>query len=168
MTLTPVAIEWDTPNGNELSPLGNVISVALQTGGDWRNPVRQCRIGIWDGTEIFVIDRGARAGAGQDKAMAYRSFVRELGGQLADMETTRTRFTAGYGEAQYRFLVICTALLTLICVAVPFALLLITGKPQVLVALAIGAVLIWPLVAMMKNNTPRSFDPRLPPPELLE
>ena len=167
IALTRETIEWRTKDGSQSASLDTIVSVALQSGGDWRNPIKQCRIGFRNGNEVRAIDRGAGASADEDPATVYPGFVRALCGRLAEKDESGIRFTAGYPETRYRFLMVLSALLAGICVLLPFGLLFKTGEPKVLAILVVGAVLIWPLVRMMRTNAPRNFSPHQPPTELL-
>ena len=62
---------------------------------------------------------------------------------------------------------VAAILLGLIIVAVPLALVLITGETRAFLLLVAGAVLALPLARMVKANTPRPYTPDALPDELM-
>lgn len=52
-------------------------------------------------------------------------------------------------------------------VYLPLVALLLTAEVQPFMLMVFGALFIWHLVPMMKNNAPRRFDPLKPPDALL-
>jgi hypothetical protein len=156
-------IAWHEDGTRHQAQLADTVSVHLQTGGDWQNPIAQCDIGFTDGRVLHVSDATASGLPDQVSRVVYRDFLRDLHGRL---ESDRVSFTAGYSQARYRVVLIASILLGLILVATPLVLLMITGETRALLLLFVGAMLALPLARMVKANAPRPYTPDTPPEEL--
>ncbi len=154
-------IAWREDGARHEAKLADILSVHLQSGGDWQNAIGQCDIGLHDGRVLHVSDATASGVPDQARRAVYRDFLRDLHGRL---ERGRVSFTAGYSQARYCVVLIAAILLGLIIVAVPLALLLITGETRALLLLFVGLMLALPLARMAKANAPRPYTPE----ELME
>jgi len=55
----------------------------------------------------------------------------------------------------------------LLFIVTPLGLLMVTGDLHILIPMAMGLSLCWPLTRLMMNNTPRDYSPDRLPEELL-
>jgi len=166
VTLTDTHIAWTADGRADGAPFRNIASVALQQTGSWQAPIGQCRITFADGytLTLFNADAGGRRNAQQ--AVIYREFVRDLHQRLA-AHAGNIRFTAGLPPGRYHVVLVCAVLLGLICFVGPLALLPFTRDLRTLGVMFAGGMLCWPLVSMMRNNAPRSYQPDRLPEEVL-
>lgn len=167
VTLGGHRIAWRFDGRDEEAPLETVAAVHLESGGDWQNAVNACRITFRSGNGLTISDAGQYGTADGAQTPLYRSFVRDLHARLAAAKST-VDYTAGYGPARYNVVLVCAVLLGLMAVALPFVLLFIVQKLEVLYLLAIGIALTWPLYKMVAANAPRRYDPRHLPKELMQ
>jgi len=163
-------VAW-TRNGEQVSArLDTIRTVRLQSGGDWRNTINTCQISFADAPMLTVMDVGAAGFADEGQLPAYRAFVHDLHTTLIAQDlAARIDFIAGYTQGRYMLILTCAILLGLIAIGTPLVLLMFFVRNlQVLGVLAAGAILMWPLVKMVRNNRPRPYDPAHPPGELME
>ncbi len=167
ITLTNTHIKWTFDGRPDEASLTNIVSVRLVTAGDWRNAVAQCQITFADGY-FLTASNGSSSGLPSDKqTLPYQEFVRDLHRRLIAAGRDTITFTAGYRPLNYYIVLVCAILLGTMAVPLPLILLLLTGELAALWVLIGGAFLIWPLVRMVRNNAPSTYDPRDLPEELL-
>ena len=157
-------IAWREDGARHEAKLAEVVSVHLQSGGDWQNAIGQCDIGLHDGRVLYVSDATASGLPDEAQRAVYRDFLRDLHARLAG---ARVSFTAGYSRTRHRAVLVASILLGLIIVAIPLVLLLITGEARALLLLFAGAMLALSLAHMVKANAPRPYTPDAPPDELM-
>ena len=164
ITLGQGRIAWHEDGARHQAELADIVSVHLQSGGDWRNVIGQCDIGFHDGRVLHVSDANASGLADEAQRAVYHDFLRDLHARLGGH---RVSFTAGYSPGRYYVVLVCAILLGLILVVVPLVLLMITGETSALFLLFVGATLALPLARMVKSNAPRPYTPDDPPEELM-
>ena len=168
VTLSDERLDWTFDGRADAARLDSIAQVHLQTGGAWMEEglIAMCRITFRDGRTLSVSDVD-QAGLKDDaRAGTYCAFVRDLHGRLARLDST-ARFTAGYGEVQFRVIAICAALLGAIGIGIPLVALLFRPNLEILLMLGGGIALTVPLFTMLMKNAPRSYDLRHFPIELL-
>jgi hypothetical protein len=189
VTLGGGTIGWTYDGTAETRRLNDIAAVNLQSVGSWQNAVQQCSIAFTGGTRLVVSDAAAHGLPTKAQSTIYRDFVRDLHAALRAHASDGVRYTAGYGEARYRFVSVFSALLGFLLVAVPAVLFFFTitctptpiqcddlfctparecpGATSVLAVLGVGAILLWPLWRMVKANAPRTYSPEALPEDLL-
>jgi len=189
VTLGCGTISWTYDGTAETKELDDIAAVNLQSVGSWQNAVQQCSIAFNDGTKLVVSDAAAHGLPTKAQSAIYRDFVRGLHAALRAQASDGVRYSAGYGEARYRFVFVFSALLGLLLVAVPAGLFFWTltctptpiqcdelfctparecpGATSVLAVLGFSAVFLWPLWRMVKANAPRTYSPEALPEDLL-
>lgn len=93
--------------------------------------------------------------------------MRDLHARFAAHGCGTTRFTAGMTQWRYRMLFGTMIVAALLFIVTPIGLLLVTGDLHILIPMAMGLSLCWPLTRLMMNNTPRDYTPDRLPEELL-
>jgi hypothetical protein len=167
VTLSAGRIDWTAEGASDGAPLDHIVSVHLQSGGDWRHALRQCRIRFADGFFLMVTDANDKGLPDPAQAPIYRGFVRDLHARLAAAAPGAVRFTAGYTGGRNHVIMACAIVLGLIGVGLPLMMVLITGEIRALAAAMAGGMLCWRLVRMLEANAPRSYQPNAVPQELL-
>jgi hypothetical protein len=167
VTLSGDRIDWFAEGASAGAPLDSIVSVHLQSGGNWRHALRQCRIRFADGFFLMITDGNDKGLPDPAQAPIYRDCVRDLHARLAAAGPGAIRFSAGYTGGRYHVIMACAILLGLIGVGLPLMMVLITGEIRALVAALGGGALCWRLVQMMEANAPRSYRPDALPHELL-
>jgi hypothetical protein len=167
VSLSGGRIAWFAEGAHDGAALDRIVSVHLQSGGDWRHALRQCRIRFADGFFLMITDGNDRGLPDPAQAPIYRGFVRDLHARLAAAGLDSIRFTAGYTGGRYHLLMACTILLGLIGVGLPLLIVLAKGEIRALAAALGGGVLCWRLVIMMEANAPRDYRPEALPHDLL-
>lgn len=170
VTVGSDTLSWTKDGATVSVPLHSIRTIRMQSGGDWRNETNMCQISFADAPMLTVMDVATSGIADPAQLPIYRAFVRDLHKTLVrGGHAPRIAFLAGYSEGRYTLILICAILLGLIGVGGPLVLLMFfVRNMQVLGALAAGSVLVWPLAIMVRNNTPRNYDPSRPPGELME
>jgi hypothetical protein len=167
VTLTPERINWTFEGEGDGAPYQNIRSVHLQTGGDWRDPVHTCLITFADGYQLVVINSNEYGtGTDNERRPVYREFVRDLHARLAELKTPTT-FTAGLLGFRYPLIIACSIFLGAVSIGVPVVAMIVTRSIGPITALLAGVALYWPLMTAIEKNSPRNYDPKHPPPELL-
>jgi hypothetical protein len=168
VTLTAERIDWRFDGQNDGAPYTSIRSVHLQSGGDMRNPLSLCRITFADGHALLVTDANEHGTADPERRGIYRNFIYDLHARLVALPKGFISFTSGYHGARYPIIIACAVAIGLVCVAGPIVAMFVMGSLWPITALVAGAGLYWPLMKIIEKNTPRSYDPRYPPAELLE
>ena len=78
------------------------------------------------------------------------------------------RFNAGVSEGRHTAMLVILVIGVLFFVCTPLVLLFVVRDWRVLGVLGAGAAFMWPFWRIVQNNSPRSYDPRRPPGELME
>jgi hypothetical protein len=161
-------LTW-TSEGRETSRLWtDIAAVAMASASDGKHEVNNCRIRFNDGRTLTVTDTGESGTLDETRTPVYRDFARALNARLAHAPQGTIAFTAGMTEARHNVMIALLFVTTAFFVAMPLVLLFIVRDWRVLGTLAAGAALVWPLWRIVENNRPRRYDPRNPPPELME
>lgn len=168
ITLSDDRLDWVFEGRADAARLDNIAQVHLQTGGAWmeEGPAAMCRITFRDGYTLIISDVDKVGFKDDTRAGIYRAFVRDLHGRLVKLGGA-ARFTAGYSETQFRVIAVCALLLGAIGVGIPVVAFFFRPEVEILLVLAGGIVLTVPLFTMLIKNSPRSYDPRHFPAELL-
>jgi len=110
---------------------------------------------------------GRRIRGVQREVNFARDFVRDFHARLTTHGCAAIRFTAGMAQWRYRMLFGTVIVAALLFIVTPIGLLLVTGDLHILIPMAMGLSLCWPLTRLMMNNTPRDYTPDRLPEELL-
>src|SRR5262249_41364008 len=129
-------------------------------------PIAMCRITFRDGYTLIVSDVDRAGLKDETRAGIYRVFVRDLHGRLAALGST-ARFTAGYSAIQFHVITVCALLLGAMGIGIPVVVFFIRPDVEILLVLGGGIALTVPLFTMLMKNSPRSYDPKHFPGELL-
>ena len=162
-------LTWET-DGHEMSRLWtDIAAVNMTLATDGRNNVNHCRIRFRDGRIITVMDTGPDGRLDESRTPIYRDFARALNARLAKAPEGVIEFRAGVTEGRYLGMKIALAIAALLFVGTPLVLLMLVRYDwRILGALSVGMAFMWPFWKAVQHNKPRSYDPRRPPPELME
>ncbi len=162
-------IAWTSNGKTHRQAFGTVAAVHLQTAalGNAANVIDRCKIEFTDGPAVTVSNASSSGLPDKTQTPLYRDFVRDLHARLAAHGCGATRFTAGMAQWRYRMLFGALIAAGLIFVVTPIGLLIVTGDLHVLIPMAMGLSLCWPLTRLMMNNAPRDYTPDRLPEELL-
>jgi hypothetical protein len=169
IALDDAAIAWTSDGAARQQSYANITAVHLQTAalGNAANVIDQCKIEFVDGSAVTVSNASASGLPDKTQTPLYRDFVRDLHARLALHGSGATRFTAGMTPWRYKMLFGALVVAGLLFIVTPFGLLMVTGDLHVLIPMAMGLSLCWPLTRLMMNNTPRDYTPDRLPEELL-
>jgi hypothetical protein len=168
VTLTADRINWTFEGQEDGAPYKNIRNVHLQTGGDWRNPIGICRITFADGHVLIVSNADSLGYPDEERRSVYRDFVHTLHTHLAELPDAAISFTTGWEGFRYPLIIACAIGLGIICLVVPIIVMIKSGNIFEPIGILLGGVaLCWPLMTAAEKNSPRSYDPRYPPEELL-
>ena len=163
------AIIWRTDAGEAGRQLWtDIASVNMSSGSDGKAVVNACLIRFRDGRTLTVTDGGPSGQVDHDRTPPYRDFVRALHRRLGAAPPGTIRFTAGFSEGRHSGLVAILVIAALFFVGTPLVLLFIVRDWRVLGVLAAGAAFVWPFWKIVETNRPRDYDPKNPPPELMD
>lgn len=164
-------IAWSFSNKDDSAWYNSIVEVRLQTGGNWIGPIGICEITFADRYRLLVTNSNALGNPVAAQRAAYRDFLYDLHTRLVAHAATRERppiaFNAGIAQGRFGFVTTGAIVLGLILVAIPLAALLFTGEVKPLLLLCAGLFFVWPLVATVAKNAPRSYDPKQLPRELV-
>ncbi len=146
----------------------DIAAVSMNSGTDGKNEVNNCRIVFRDGRAITVTDTGTDGRLDESRTPIYRDFVRALHRRLALAPEGVIVFNAGVSEGRYLGMRIVLVIAALFFVGLPLILLLWIRDWKIIGVLGAGAMFVWPFYNVVKNNKPRHYDPRNPPPELMQ
>jgi hypothetical protein len=167
MTLTAKRMSWTWNSRHDGADYTDISAVHLQSGGDWTNPLSFCRITFTDGETLLVSNANDRGLPDDAQRPLYREFVYDFHTRLAGLPQGTISFTAGLQGFRYQLIIACGVLLGIISIGVPVIAMIATKSFGPLSVLFAGVGLYWPLVKSIEKNSPRSYDPRDPPAELL-
>jgi hypothetical protein len=139
----------------------------MNSGTAGKREVNNCRIQFRDGCAITVTDTGTDGRLDESRMPVYRDFVRALHARLAKAPEGTIAFRAGVSEGRHLGMRIILVIAALFFVGLPLVLLLWIRDWKIIGALGAGAMFVWPFYNVVKNNRPRRYDPRNPPPELM-
>jgi len=160
-------LKWRT-EGRETQRLWtDIAAISMNSGTDGKSEVNNCRIAFRDGRAITVTDTGTDGRLDESRTPVYREFVRALHARLALAPESTIMFNAGMSEGRYLAMRIILVIAALFFVGTPLVLLAWIRDWKIIGVLGAGAVFVWPFWNIVKNNKPRRYDPRNPPPELM-
>lgn len=169
ITLTPERINWIADGRNDGAPFANIRSVQMESGGAGKNATNACVITFADRYTLTVTDANAYGAADGEQTPAYRAFVQDLHKRLIATGAAKTiAFTSGYHGTRYYVVMTCAVVLGIMAVPLPLVLWLMTGESKALFLMIGGGWMMWPMIRMINNNAPKTYDPRWPPGELME
>jgi hypothetical protein len=160
---------WRSGQGEIARPLGDIVSVNLTVVHFGRQgDFGQCTIGLTGAQPLVVSGSGRDRQPDPARNAVYRDFLRDLHASLiAAGQAGTVRFSAGASPARSRFMKIMVAIMALLMVALPAALLLATREPGMIAATTIGIVMTWGYHGWTRRNAPRDYEPGAIPPDLV-
>jgi hypothetical protein len=161
-------LSWQTEAGEDSRLWTDIVTVTMSSASDGRNALNQCRIGLRDGRAVTATDAGAAGTLDESRTAIYRDFIRALHLRLAEAPVGTISFNAGVSEGRHTAMLVIGVIAALFFVGTPLVLLFIVRDWHVLLVLAAGAGFVWPFWRIIENNRPRRYDPRTPPPELMD
>ena len=169
IVLDDTAIAWTKDGAACRQAYANIVAVHLQTAalGNAANVIDQCKIEFVAGPAITVSNASSSGLPDKAQTPLYRDFVRDFHTRLTTHGRVAIRFTAGMAQWRYRMLFGTMIIAALLFIVTPIGLLLVTGDLHVLIPMAMGLSLCWPLTRLIMNNTPRDYTPDRLPEELL-
>lgn len=146
-------------------PYADIGSVTLSSNGvNGSNLIGRCVVEFRDGTRLSVTNAGERGLARADRVPEYRTFVRDLHQRLISSGAAKhIVFRSGHSPARRNVLIAAIVAGTALFIALPVVLLLLTGKLQMLTALAGGLLLLQPACQVVGPNRPGIYSPSDPP-----
>jgi|SRR5579872_5300171 len=166
VTLSDEGLAWRADGRDDHAAFANIGAVHLQSGGDWRNAIDQCRLELADGSAVIVTNADALGLPNEQQTALYRAFVRDLHRRIV-VAGAPIHFSAGYSPGRYRVILICVVLVGLMFIGIPLVMLMATWDTAFAGLLLAGFFFCWPLVLMLRNNAPRDDRPDIPPDKLL-
>lgn len=162
-------IAWTGNGKTHWQAYATIAAVHLQTAalGNATNVIDQCKIEFTDGPAVTVSNASSSGLPDKTQTPLYRDFVRDIHARLAAHGCGAVRFTAGMAQWRYRMLFGTMIVAALLFIATPIGLLVVTRDLHILIPMAMGVSLCWPLTRLMMNNTPRDYTPDRLPEELL-
>lgn len=169
IVLDDTAMAWTKDGAACRQAYANIAAVHLQTAalGNAVNVIDQCKIEFVDGPAVTVSNASSSGLPDKAQTPFYRDFVRDFHTRLTAHGCLAIRFTAGMAQWRYRMLFGTMIVAALLFIVTPIGVLLVTGDLHILVPMAMGVSLCWPLTRLMMNNTPRGYTPDRLPEELL-
>lgn len=173
VTLTDAGLQsciaWQAENDGRGSALWtDIVAVSMTSGSDGRSEINACKIQFRSGRTLTVTDTGTDIKLDAGRTPVYRDFVQALHARLADAPVGTIRFNAGVSEGRHTAMLVILMIGVLFFVCTPLVLLFVVRDWRVLGVLGAGAAFMWPFWRIVQNNSPRSYDPRRPPGELME
>jgi hypothetical protein len=162
------AIAWRAESGEDRTLWTDIVAVNMLSATDGKQAVNHCIVRFRDGRTLAVTDAGASGQVDHDRTPPYRDFARALHARLALAPHGTIRFTAGVSEGRHTGMMVIGAIAALFFVGTPLVLLFIVRDWRVLGVLAAGAAFVWPFWKIVETNRPRDYDPKNPPPELMD
>jgi hypothetical protein len=169
ITLSDDRLDWTIDGRADAARLDSIGEVQLRTGGGWTGddgPSAMCSIIFRDGYTLMVSDADKNGFRDRPAAGPYRAFVYDLHDRLVKLDVA-ARFTAGYRQTQFGVVAVCAIILGAIGIGIPVVALFFRPEFEILLTLGGGLALTIPLFTMVLKNSPRSYDPRQIPTELL-
>jgi hypothetical protein len=151
-------------------PFADIAAVHISSGalGNPQIVLDQCKIEFTDGSPaLTAFNAGANGLPSDAQTPVYRAFVHDLHAQLAAHGTGTTRFTARMAPWRYNLLRVTLIVAALFFIVTPLILLLVTNDWHALIPVAMGLSLCWPVLRLLRNNTPRGYTPDALPDELM-
>jgi hypothetical protein len=166
ITLADDRLDWTIGGTPDAALLASIVAINLRSGGSWQSPLAQCRITFRDGFVLTVSDAAWSGYKDESKGAAYRDFVHDLHRRLAALPDARVDYTSGFTKTQFHVGAAGALFFVALCFVPLIALLVRPDLEYVYVFFAAGA-LTWPLLRMLYNNSPGTYDPRQIPPQIL-
>lgn len=162
------AIAWRTEGGEARKLWTDIVAVNMLSATDGKQAVNHCIVRFRDGRTLAVTDADTSGQVDHDRTPTYRDFARALHARLALAPRGTIRFTAGVSEGRHTGMMVIGVIAALFFVGVPLVLLFVVRDWRVLGVLAAGAAFVWPFWKIVETNRPRDYDPKNPPPELMD
>ena len=169
VAVADAGLSWALDGKPGSADYADIAAIHLQKSalGNAVNTINECRIAFANG-EALVVNNASATGLPSDGQIpTYRAFVHDLHRRLAARASAATRFTAGVSVARYRALLVTLIVAGLVLIVTPLGLTLMTGDWHMLIAMIVGAALLWPVFLLMSKNKPRQYTPDKLPEELL-
>jgi hypothetical protein len=169
ITIDDGGIAWTSGGTAYRQCYSDIAAVHLQTAalGNAVNVIDQCKIEFAAGPAVTVSNASSSGLPDKAQTPLYRDFVRDLHARFAAHGCGTTHFTAGMAQWRYRMLFGTMIVAALLFIVTPIVVLMVTGDLHILIPMAMGISLCWPLTRLMMNNTPRDYTPDRLPEELL-
>jgi hypothetical protein len=166
--LTQDALAWVHDGQQRRYGFAEILSIRLQVrhvhkSGD----IGACEIRFRDGRSLKLDGGTAYGYADEAQSAAYAAFIRDLHARLAASGVTTIRYLAGSSEGMHTGAVVSVVIGALFFIGLPFVLLFIVRRWEVLGVLAAGVGFIWPLWSKLEANRPRDYAPDAIPAELV-
>jgi hypothetical protein len=169
ITVSDSGIAYTVDDSSRTAAFTDIAAIHLSTAalGNASNVIDQCRIEFNDGGTITISNAAANGLPKDPQTKIYRDFVRDLHGRLVASGPDTIRFTAGMSSGRYKGALVTMIVAGLFFIVTPLGITIITGDPHALIPMAMGALLIWPFMRLISNNTPRNYTPDALPDELM-
>jgi hypothetical protein len=168
ITVTSEGLAWAVGGMAQASALRDITAIHLSTASIGNaGEIDQCKIEFGSGGTITVTNSKANGLPDTAQTPFYRDFVRDLHKRLAVEPHAAVRYSAGVSPLRYKFMVATLIVAALFFIVTPIGLMFFTGDPTALWYAGGGVALCFPLLRLLRTNTPRSYTPDRPPPELL-
>jgi hypothetical protein len=166
ITLADDRLDWTIGGTPDAALLASIVAINLRSGGSWQSPLAQCRITFKDGFVLTVSDAAWSGHKDDSKQAIYRQFVHDLHFRLAALPDVRIFYTSGFSRTQFHVVSLCALFFVALCFVPLVALFVRPDLEYVYVFFAAGAFT-WPLLRVLYNNSPGTYDPAQVPPEVL-
>lgn len=168
ISLSGQTLHWQYDGRARGRTLADIRSVRLMAAHVHKSgDVGICQIVFRDGLMLTCQSSNASGLADDERAPKYTAFVRDLHARLAAAGPDDIRYKAGDSGGRHTFGIIILVIATLFFVALPFVLLFIVQRWEVLGILGAGAAFVWPVWKAVERNTPRDYKPTQIPDDLL-
>jgi len=169
IAVSDTGLVWTNYGKTRGVPFAEIAGIHLSTAsaGNPQKVLDQCKIEFTSGPALTAFNTGATGLFSDAQTPIYRAFVRDLHARLAASGAGATRFTAGMAPWRYNMLRVTLIIAALFFIATPIVLLFVTNDWHTLIPAAMGVSLCWPLIRLMRNNTPRGYTPDTLPVELI-
>jgi hypothetical protein len=169
ITVSDSGIAYAVNDSTRTAAFTDIAAIHLRTAalGNASNVLDQCRIEFNDGGAITISNAASNGLPKDAQTKIYRDFVRDLHGRLVASGPDAIRFTAGMSSGRYKGALVTMIVAGLFFIVTPLGITIVTGDPHALIPMAMGALLIWPFMRLISNNTPRNYTPDALPDELM-
>lgn len=166
ITVSDGKIAWTTDGRAREASFASITAVHLGSGAVGNVIIDQCRIEFIDGRKLVVSNWDSFGRRDESRVPIYRDFVRDLHARLA-ARSGAIRFTAGFPPWRYNILRVAAACLGLLCLAaLVTALAFAPGLTGLGIVIAVAVILV-PVVKLLRTNAPRDYTPDRLPDDLL-
>ena len=168
VTVTSQGLAWTTDGTRQTVAFSDITAIHLSTAAIGNaGEIDQCRIEFGSGDAITVTNGKANGLPDTAQTPLYRDFVRDLHSRLAAEPHAAVRYSAGVSPLRYKFMLATLIVAALFFIVTPIGLMFFTGDLTGLWYTGGGVALCFPLLRLLRTNTPRSYTPDQPPTELL-